>query len=244
MTVFDCSFRSTLLGKTHPFMIVKADPESSYTLPGLKPRLVYALHGLGGSYKQMSSKLPLEVMANTFNITFVLPQGDRSFYVDGIYPYERYLTEELPEFLNKNFKLPDKENTGIMGISMGGYGAINLYGRHRDFYHFCCSMSPALDLEQMKILSATDYWRCGRETESPILLNSANDPMKLEFTPDAKISLFCGTEDPLFPACERLKKILEEKNVPAKIHFEEGNHDWFFWNKHLIQAMKEITDLA
>ncbi len=244
MSIFNCAYRSDLLCNTHPFMIISPDPNSSYTIPGLEPRLIYALHGLGTYYSQMATKLPLEVMSNTFNITFVLPQGDRSFYVDGIYPYEKYITEELPAYLDRHFKLPPAENTSIMGISMGGYGAVNLYGRHPDLFHSCCAMSPAIDIEQMRILSRQEEWKCGKESEVDLLVNSVNDPMKLSFPSDAKISIYCGTEDPLFPGCQKFVNILKEKKVPAKVHFEEGNHDWFFWNKHLITAMQEICGIV
>ena len=70
------------------------------------------------------------------------------FYLDSTtdkfknhYRNETYITKELREIVNTNFKV-DSERQGIMGHSMGGHGALTLYLRHPDLYKSCSAFAP------------------------------------------------------------------------------------------------------
>lgn len=246
MAVYDCRFRSTIMGRDMPFMLIVPQEDSLYTIPGLKSKVVFCLHGLGGDYRECYSKLPLEVAANTFNLTFVLPQAERSFYNNGLYDYEDYLTKDLVPYLEAHFKLPPKEDWAIMGISMGGYGALAMLSRYPELFHRACCMSPALDFDQIVELSKIDDYRVGKEKtliDYFIKHRDYADPAYYSFEEGQEVLIMAGTEDVLQKGCLAYEKVLEEKGVPFASIYDKGGHDWFFWNKHLMEACKFLQGL-
>ncbi len=79
----------------------------------------------------------------------VMPDGSNkfggSFYTDSVTTgnWENFITRELIEFIDKNFRtLPKAESRGIAGHSMGGYGAIKLAMKNPDIYSAVYATSP------------------------------------------------------------------------------------------------------
>lgn len=85
--------------------------------------------------------------------TIVFPAADeRSFWVDWDSPappngelmlYETFLTQELPEYLEANFGVPGggKHRTGVVGMSMGSYSAMNIASKHPEMYRSVLALS-------------------------------------------------------------------------------------------------------
>lgn len=84
--------------------------------------------------------------------TIVFPSADsRSFWVDwdSTAPngkelkYETFLTRELPAYLETEFDVPDggRERTGVVGLSMGAYSAVNLASKHPGMYRSVLALS-------------------------------------------------------------------------------------------------------
>ncbi len=56
--------------------------------------------------------------------------------------YEDYLTKEIIEFVDDNFRtIRDKNSRAVMGKSSGGYGALIMAMRHADRFGLACSTS-------------------------------------------------------------------------------------------------------
>ncbi|MDQ3751253.1 MAG: alpha/beta hydrolase-fold protein, partial [Acidobacteriota bacterium] len=56
--------------------------------------------------------------------------------------YEDYLTQEIIEFVDGNFRtIRDKNSRAVMGKSSGGYGALIMAMRHADRFGLACSTS-------------------------------------------------------------------------------------------------------
>jgi enterochelin esterase family protein len=56
--------------------------------------------------------------------------------------YEDYLTEEIIDFVDDNFRtVRDKNSRAVMGKSSGGYGALVMAMRHADQFGLACSTS-------------------------------------------------------------------------------------------------------
>lgn len=85
------------------------------------------------------------------NVNVILPVGgESSFYTDwqsgpgdNQYKWETFLAEELPLILKAGWRTND--TAAIVGLSMGGTGAINLAERHPNLYQFVGSFSGYLD---------------------------------------------------------------------------------------------------
>ncbi|MBA2527848.1 MAG: alpha/beta hydrolase [Pyrinomonadaceae bacterium] len=79
----------------------------------------------------------------------VMPDGSNkfggSFYTNSITTgnWENYITRDLVNYVDKKYRtLPNAESRGIVGHSMGGYGAIKLAMKHPDIYGAVYGTSP------------------------------------------------------------------------------------------------------
>lgn len=93
----------------------------------------------------------LDHLADT-DATLVFPTGDSSsFYTDWdgdtadgrVMKYKTFLTEELPNYLEKNFQIKDGGvgHTGVAGLSMGAFGALSLASQRPDMYSSVLALS-------------------------------------------------------------------------------------------------------
>ena len=97
------------------------------SLTGGQHKLAYLLHGLCGRSGDWIDYTMLPVFAEQHGIAFVMPEVARSFYSDMAFGqnYFSYVTRELPEVCRSVFNLSARrEDTLVLGASMGGYGAL------------------------------------------------------------------------------------------------------------------------
>ena len=70
-----------------------------------------------------------------------------SFYVNSPAngDWETFVTEDVVHYIDANFRtIPSAESRGLMGASMGGFGALNLGMRHPDVFSTVYASSPGL----------------------------------------------------------------------------------------------------
>jgi len=80
-----------------------------------------------------------------------MPDGDASYYVNvRMRPpdrYEDYLVQDLISDVEAKFPVNSgRSHRAIIGISMGGFGAVNLSLKHPDLFIFAAGMSSATDV--------------------------------------------------------------------------------------------------
>ena len=87
-------------------------------------RTLFLLHGYTGDAWNW---VP-EYLTQKYNFAVVLPNGENAFWLDGISAGHKFCTfigEELVGYIRKTFGLAESaEDTYIMGLSMGGFGAL------------------------------------------------------------------------------------------------------------------------
>ena len=92
-----------------------------------KVKVVYLLHGLTDNCTGWIRYSACERYARERGVALILPEVQRSFYIDGVHglPYFTYLSQELPQTVHRMFGLSlDREQNYVMGLSMGGFGAL------------------------------------------------------------------------------------------------------------------------
>lgn len=158
----------------------------------------------------------------------------KSWYVDrqdGSFPYEKFLLEELIPEMEKRF--PDfggsAENRSIAGLSMGGFGALNLCGRTNLFTR-CAALSPAL--VEPPFNNVGWFVRSTLKRTFPMeaeAFASWNPFRHLGGT--AKLYLGCGTEDKygLAPATKSFVELARRPGRDVVLELRPGNHDWDYW---------------
>jgi S-formylglutathione hydrolase FrmB len=93
-------------------------------------------------------------------VIFVLPDGSAPPYKGSFYTnsalygrFEDYIVKDLIDYIETNYNVRRARDTRfIMGVSMGGYGAMKLAIKHPDIYRGVVSHSGPLDLNQVRDL--------------------------------------------------------------------------------------------
>lgn len=227
-------------------------------------KVVYLLHGLCGRSGDWVDYSMLPVYANDLDIVFIMPEVTRSFYTDMEYglKYFSYVTEELPNVCKSMFRISSKrEDTMVMGVSMGGYGALKSALLMPEQYGVCCAFSPAClylkefldflrgnnNIEEIKEVYGEQllqdfYSAFGSELKWTLEDEILELAKKLD-QKDIKPSIYitCGTKDELRE--DNLKFKAEMENLSFDFAYEEweGQHDWYFFNESLRKALERIS---
>ncbi|MBI3926831.1 MAG: esterase family protein [Armatimonadetes bacterium] len=144
--------------------------------------------------------------------------------------YDRYIVDEVIPFVHG---LAPGEGVMATGCSMGGYHSANLYFRHPDRFDSLIALSGVYRLN----LFIGDYMDEHVYYHVPLAyLSGLEDPFYLEHYRQGTIVVCVGQgawEDAMVADTRALQKILEDKQVPARIDYwgYDVNHDWVWWRK-------------
>lgn len=224
-------------------------------------KTIYLLHGLFGNQDTWVNRSLLPIYAENYNAIFILPEANRSFYTDMAYGFDyfTYITDELPKICKSFFNISSKrEDTAIMGGSMGGYGALKCALTKPEQYGYCCAFASACLFLKEKLNkyrqirdSDTHYdQRFLKDLESAFGENLEWQPShdiltlakKTENNPlKPIIYAVCGTEDKFYE--ENNHFCAEMKKLDFEFTYEQwtGTHDWTFFNEGLKKSLEKIN---
>lgn len=213
-------------------------------------KVLWLLHGLSDDNTCWQRFSNIERYANDSGTVVVMPDGDRSMYMDNVsgQNYKRFITEELPQYLHFLFGLSEKrENNFIAGLSMGGMGAAKIALANPDKYAGFGSFSGLLDLKYVKaafmpqmnaefpfmndVFDATDYM--GEDAKTLLDKNLHSD---------MKMYIACGTEDYWIKASESFKEKADAFGMDVKYVFEKGGHEWSLWDRNVRRFIDYINE--
>lgn len=228
---------------------------------GAKPsKVVYLLHGLCGRSGDWLDYTMLPTYAEAYDAAFIMPEVARSFYTDMVFgqDYFSYIVDELPLVSRNVFNISSRrEDTLVIGASMGGYGALKCALSRPGQYGFCAAFSSAC----LFLKEGIDRQRAEGETEAfrkrygDRIINDFQSifGVGLEWKPEyeilelakgiadqktkPEIYMACGTEDALRATNERFEA--EIKRMPFVFTYEEGKgcHDWDFFSRALAKSL-------
>ncbi|MGK5654352.1 alpha/beta hydrolase-fold protein [Brevibacillus formosus] len=139
----------------------------------------------------------------------------------------------------------EREDTIIIGDSMGGYGALKCafsspclflkedLDEHGEIEKFRMVYGEQLLKDFQEILGGNLEWSDQHE-----ILNLANKIKDQSVRP--KIYMACGTEDFLRDTNERFNNEMQKLNFDIEYEEWSGNHDWYFFNEALRKALKKV----
>jgi len=210
-----------------------------------KMKTLFLLHGYTGA---AGNWVP-EYLTTLYNFAIVMPNGENGFYTDGIstgHQYATFMAEELIGYVRKTFNLAmTADETYIMGMSMGGYGALRTALAYPDTFGKTVGLSSALIVkgcanmkpgESNPVANYEYYRECFGELSE--VLTSRNNPEVLvdeiltQKKKMPKIYMACGLQDFLLEPNRDFHKFLESKNVPHEYFESEGIHDMKFWDEY------------
>lgn len=219
-------------------------PET-YSKSTLKYPVLYLLHGYGGDQTSWGNTSEVKEISDTHNMIVVSPDGHQSSWyfdspVDSTFKYETYITEELIDWIDRNYKtISTREGRAITGLSMGGHGGLYLAFRNQDIFGACGSMSGGVDIRPFP-----NNWglseRLGKQSEYPENWekNTVINQLYLLTPNSLKIIIDCGTDDFFYKVNEKLHEELLYRNIPHDYISRPGVHNWDYWKNSIkFQAL-------
>ena len=208
--------------------------------------VLYLLHGTFGDESDWVRFSRIEDYSRKYNVIIVMPNCENSSYrnTPAGKAYYNYVTEELRQMINWMFPTkPDRDNTFIAGLSMGGSGAFMLGMSRPDVYsHVACLSGGFGGLNERRLKPGSPWAWAYAPGED--LVNGIDNPRWLskklvdEGTERPALYMCCGTEDFLYEANCELKQHLEEIGFQFTYHEQPGVHDWNFWDDEIKRILE------
>lgn len=221
---------------------------SDYDASSSRYPVLYLLHGLGGSYRDWLDRTNLLAYSARLRLIVVLPDAANSWYAnsatDSTLRFADYIGKDVVEYVDAHFRtLPFPQARYIAGLSMGGYGALELATANPGRFSFAGSLSgaftPIRDWDQESVVQA--FGPVGsearKEADFARLLRSA-DTARLPY-----YYLDCGESDPLLSGSREVASILSERKLPYEYHEVRGVHEWEYWNRRLPRLLDAVTQV-
>ncbi len=217
---------------------------SGYNMSTRRYPVVYMLNGYGGSHQSWlrSTKADLAGIADRYGFILVCVDGANSWYIDSpVHPkslYDTYITKELIPYIDRSYRtVTDRSGRGVMGLSMGGHGALLLSIEHPDLFSAAGSMSGAVDIRTLFKRRITDILPSPEEnyalwTRYSVLVQADR------WKPGEVAILFdCGVDDYLIEENRELHQRLVFLKIPHEYTERPGKHNHPYWYNALDYQM-------
>ena len=244
----DVTFHSASLERDMPYRVILP----TNTLPGQRLLAVYLLHGGGGGYRDWSNYSDVAQLAER-GFILVMPEGNSSYYVNAAERskdrYEDYIVKDLISDVEIKFPVAtERTKRAIVGVSMGGFGAITLALKHPDLFVFAGGISSALDVPSRPFsIKRIGQYRQHSQIFGPWGSETRrdNDPLVLAQSANPANSpyffLSCGEQEGLFPANKKFAQLLQKRDFKYEFHAGPGGHDWNQWNSRLPELSRSLA---
>jgi S-formylglutathione hydrolase FrmB len=253
------SMPSKILG--HPVAYCVILPRGYDTDKATQYPVLYFLHGLGGNEQVLLESGGMNEIedlraANTIQeFLVVAPNGGRSFYInsrDGHVRYEDFLIKEFIPFIESHYRIrATREERGITGVSMGGYGALRLGLKYPELFGSMSAHSAAL-IDKLPNFEATDEQT---EAIARVLGGSFGNPLDPKYwirespftiariaskSSGFKIYFDCGTDDDFgfYAGAQQFHDLLVSRGIPNEFHLYPGGHDLDYFAEHLPASLE------
>jgi S-formylglutathione hydrolase FrmB len=205
--------------------------EESATFPTL-----YMLHGYSGDYMGFFDYMEdLQDLSNLYQIIFVCPDGAyNSWYLDSPYGndcmFETFISKELVAYIDDNFKtIKNKNQRAIMGLSMGGHGALYNAFRNPTVFGAAGSMSGGLDFTPFPMEWEISH-RLGPFVVHPKRWEAHCVTNMIHLIPkDFPLMIDCGVDDFFIRVNRAFHEKLRQANIPHDYTERSGEHNWDYW---------------
>jgi S-formylglutathione hydrolase len=243
------SLTSAALHRALPYRVVLP---ARYSAAASRYPVLYLLHGYGGHFTNWTEKTGLVEAASPYSFIVVTPEGENSWYVDGVNgeAWNTCFSGELVTDVDRKFRtIARRDGRAIAGLSMGGYGSVLLGLQHPSEYVFVGSVSGALDITR-----ANDVFTRGSHVDvTPIFgppgsaTRQANDVYALIASADPRVVPYFymaeGAQDPWLEPNREFVRALVARGVAHEYHETPGSHDWTFWGREIRPLLARLQSV-
>ncbi len=244
----DVTFHSAALNRDMPYRVILPSTIARQE----KLPVVYLLHGGDGTYRDWSNYSDVSRFAES-RLILVMPDGGSSSYYTNAADrpqdrYEDYIVKDLiPEVENKFPVANERGKRAIVGVSMGGFGAVKLALVHPELFVFAGGISSAIDVPSRPFsIKRWGQWRSHRSIFGPWggEMQHKNDPFVLARTADPEntpfLFLTCGEQEGLLSSNRQFSRLLAARHFHFEFDFGPGAHDWNQWNERLPALLQSL----
>lgn len=249
MALLQIEHRFASLGGQSAYTVVLPESGCVSELP-----VVYLLHGASDNGTGWFRFTNAERYALEAGAALVAPCVGNSYYADMASGarYFSFVTEELPEECRRVFGFsPKREHNFLLGLSMGGYGAVKCALTYPERYAGCAALSAAVRPE---VLVRREEWPLPasaadaifgprvREGELPAGcdLYALTERALQGGTELPALFLRCGEQDSLLAQNEALHAFWERRGVLHSYRTSPGAHSWAFWDAQLPTCLQAL----
>jgi S-formylglutathione hydrolase FrmB len=247
--MYDVRFRSAALGREMTYRAILPKTVAQ----GARLPVVYLLHGGGGGFRDWSNYSDVARFSER-ELILVMPEGGYSYYTNAVERpgdrYEDYIAQDLIRDAEARFPVAaGRANRAIVGVSMGGFGAVKLALRHPELFSFAGGLSPAVDVPSRpfswkRISQSREFGAIfgpwggpGRRENDPFALARTADPGRTPY-----LFLTCGEQEGLLGPNRMFAALLRRRGFRYEFHTAPGGHDWAQWNGQLAGVFRSLFE--
>lgn len=232
--------------------------------------VVYMLHGLGDDetawleFGRISQYYDAEfAKGNISPMIFIMPEGYRTYYVNdykGTFLYEDMFIKELVPYIDSLYwTMPDARYRGLIGYSMGGFGALSLHLKHPGIFGSAVPLSISIRTDEQYMTEYAPEWNeqwgrlfgavgiegPGRITEYykqncpfhiiPEIPKSEYNKFRIYIDNGDKEQTLCRSN-------EELHILMRGLGFPHEYRVREGGHSFDYWCSALPNALHFLSD--
>lgn len=254
----ECStLQSQILARPMPYCVML--PPGYTQAAARRFPVVYYLHGLGDNEQSLANlggwpiydRLIRDKQIGEF--VLVAPDGFQSFYLNsrgGQFRYEDFFLHEFMPAMERKYRIgTTRAQRGIMGVSMGGYGALHYAFKYPEMFAAVSAGMPAL-IEHLSPEFSLPWQRTLMSAifgDPPDLaFYEANSPFHLARTAPLaalkRMTIYfdCGAQDRygFNTGTLAMDKLLTQRGIPHQVHIDPGGHDWHFALEHFAAQLE------
>jgi S-formylglutathione hydrolase len=177
----------------------------------------------------------------------VCPHGGPCWWVDRTCPVfdpqitpERYLLDQVVPYFRERWAIEPRA-IGLLGVGMGGQGALRLAFKHAKTFAVVAGISSAIDYHELygqgtPLDEMYDSKEQCRQDTAPLHVHPSDYPPHIFFAVDP--------DDPWYRGNDRLHEKLAALGIAHEIDFttQVGGHSWDYFNALADRAVRFIYE--
>lgn len=208
-------------------------------------KVLYLLNPEGGDNTSWLLKTRIADYVENTDIAVIMPSGKNKYFVDNFHgrDYAKFVSEELIEKTEQIFDVSRKKNDRyIAGASMGAYGAAAAALDNKDKYNTAFLFSGILDIVKKYDTEKAENLYPVFGNRQDLINNNYDLVEKIKSTVDneTKFVINCGLDDKNIDANKKTARIMGDNLLNVSSIFEQGGHDWKYWDKCIERAIDII----
>jgi S-formylglutathione hydrolase len=178
------------------------------------------------------------------NLACVCPLAGQSWWTDRIWrefdeavSAERYLLNAAVPYFAERWKI-GPSSIGLLGVDMGGQGALRLAFKHPDVFPVVAALAPVLEFHELigrgtPLDELYDSKEQARQDTAILHIHPSRFPRSLYFAIDP-------TDEVWFRGCDRLHEKLNALGAAheADLSTTGGGHSWTYINRAADRALR------